>query len=131
MERLLYLSFWFNLRPPQLTTVAEYILIGFLVLLAGATIVSFFKKNQKGKSKNFYIMVWRRLYYFSLTNLILGLILLFFNYETIPFFSSRFWYVIWGIVMGMWLASIYKLFKTIPQKIKQAEQEESFKKYIP
>ncbi len=131
MENLLSLHFWFNIRPPQLTPLFQYSLITFIILLAAGCGFFFWKKRKKGKSKNFYITAWRKLYYFCGTNLILGLLLLLFNYEKTPFFSARFWYLVWLAEMLVWLFFIYKFLKTVPEKIKKAEQEENYKKYLP
>lgn len=131
METLLSLAFWFNTRPPRLTPTSQYLLITFIILLVAAALFFYFKKRSKGKNKNFYIKLWRDLYFFSLTNAVIGLLLLFFDSEKIPFFSSRFWYIVWGAVMVVWIYFIYKSARKIPQKIKKAEQEEQYKKYLP
>lgn len=131
MKNLLSIHFWFNVRPPQLTPLSQYLLIGLVILFLGSAIFFFFKKRKKGTKKNFYLEIWRNLYTFCLTNAILGSLFLFFNYQMIPFFSSRFWYVVWFLVMVTWIFFIIKKLKTVPEKIKQAEQQEKYKKYLP
>ncbi|OGF24220.1 hypothetical protein A3H66_02200 [Candidatus Falkowbacteria bacterium RIFCSPLOWO2_02_FULL_45_21] len=87
--------------------------------------------GKKRWAKSLYAAVWRVLYYFFLTNAIIGLILLFFNYEMVPFLSARFWFLFWGAGMIVWLFFIYKIIIKIPHKKEQLEKEKEFKKYIP
>lgn len=132
MPNFLSLSFWFNLYPPKLSQPYVYILIILVLGLILATFVFWFLKNQKGKSKNFKLQGFRSLYSFSITNAALGLLLLFFNFNKIPFFSARFWYPLWLVEMLVWLYFIFKFFRrSIPEKLKKAEQEEKYKKYLP
>ena len=130
-EKIITWNFWFNLRPGHLLPVYHYILIGFVVLLFILSAVFYVKKQNRKRKKNVNLPFWRQLYYFSLTNGIIGIMFIFFNYELIPFFSSRFWYPLWVIVMAVWLYFIFKLLKTIPEKIKQKEKEAEYSKYIP
>lgn len=129
MNNLLSLKFWFNLRPGNLSpAMLKYFFI-FIVILIILTFVFWLLKSRD--KKNLYNHVWQKLHLFSFTNLIIGLFLLFFVYELIPFLSARFWFIIWGSSMIAWLFFISLTFIKIP-KIKQKRAEEKkFKKYIP
>jgi len=62
---------------------------------------------------------------------IISLILLFFNHERISFFSARFWFLVWGIEMIIWLVFIIKKLKEIPKLREQLVKEKEYNKYIP
>lgn len=129
MNNLLTFKFWFNLRPEGLTPVFQKIFIVFVVALLALTLVfAYIKSSQK---KNLYSQFWRSLYYFSLTNTIIGAFLLFFNYEMVPFLSSRFWFLLWAALIIVWLFFIYKILVGIPKRKAQLEREKEFRKYIP
>ncbi|MBU4347054.1 hypothetical protein KJ586_03185 [Patescibacteria group bacterium] len=129
MNNLLSLKFWFNTRPGMPGVLYQrgfFVFIG--VLIVCAFVFALLRARDK---KNLYNPVWQNFFSFSLTNAIIGLILLFFTYELIPVLSSRFWFLFWGIEMIIWLVFIGKTLAGIPQKRKQLEQEREYKKYIP
>ena len=130
-NKILSWNFWFNLRPGHLMPVYHYILIGFTVLLFVLSSMFYIKKQNPKKKKNVNLPLWRHLYYFSLTNGILGLLFIFFNYQMVPFFSSRFWYPLWMLVMLVWLYFISRLLKTVPERIREKEKVEQYTKYLP
>ncbi|MFA5023904.1 MAG: hypothetical protein WC523_03030 [Patescibacteria group bacterium] len=127
MTNLLTLSYWFNLRPETLIPAGQKCFLGFIILLGVlALLIALFKK--KG---GIYRGFLKRLYGFSLSNALIGLILLFINYEMVPFFSARFWLALWIIIMLIWLIYILKNLKTIPAQKKNREAEKELKKYLP
>lgn len=128
MSNLLSLSFWFNLRPDILMPIYQKIFIGFVIFLAICSLVSWLISSKK---RNLYTFFWRKIYSFSLINFFVGLILLFFSHELIPFLSARFWFLLWGLSMAVWLVFIFKTLAVIPKKKKQIEKEREYKKYIP
>ncbi|MDD5031557.1 MAG: hypothetical protein PHR36_00750 [Patescibacteria group bacterium] len=128
MGNLLSLKFWFNLRPDALLPVYQKIFIFFvLALIVFFLFCRFFAKRKRG----LYTSFWRRLESFSLANTFIGLILLFFNYEFVPFLSARFWFLLWAIFMLTWLVFIAKSLLKIPENKKKLEEEREYKKYIP
>lgn len=127
MKNLLTLNYWFNLRPEALLPYAHKALIGLLIALAVLAIVTAFLKTKN----SLYRGLCKRLYSFFLTNTLLGLLLFFFNYEAVPFFSARFWIGLWFLLMIIWLFFILKSLKAIPAQKKQLEKEKELKKYIP
>lgn len=129
MGNLLTFKFWLDLRPEGLTPVFQKFFIIFVALLFVLTLIfAYIKSKQK---KNLYSQFWRSLYYFNLTNVIIGAFLLFFNYEIVPFLSSRFWFLLWAMLIIVWLFFLYKILVGIPRKKAQLEKEKEFKKYIP
>ncbi len=131
MNNLFSLSFWFRINPGIFTPIYQKILIGIILIFILLSILFWFKKKKRGKNKNFILGVWRKFYDFFTINSFLGLLLLFFCFEKIPFFSSRFWFILWGIEMITWLFFIFKHYKTIPSKIEKIEAKESYEKYLP
>jgi len=127
MTNLLTWRFWFTLRPETLTPLSQKLFIGFLIILA---VAAFLIALVKRKS-SIYRGSFKQLYNFCLSNAFIGLLLLFFNYELVPFFSARFWLAIWMVVMIVWFGFIIKKLKNIPLQKKQREQEKELKKYIP
>jgi hypothetical protein len=127
MNNLLNLSFWFDLRPPALIPVFNYIFIGFILFLIILMIVSFKFKNKHKVYKGVLIS----LYNFSFTNTIIGVILLFFNYQRVPFLAARFWFLFWAILILVWLFFIYKKLKKIPAQREKIVAQEEFNKYLP
>jgi len=129
MGNFLTWNFWFNLRPGAFIGLSLKIVLGFIALLIILTIVSGLIKRKW--SKSLYACFWSSLYVFFLTNVVIGLLLTFFNYEMVPFLSARFWFLLWLIGMLVWLFFIYKIMIKIPQKKALLEKEREFKKYIP
>lgn len=124
---LLSPSFWFNLRPGSMPQIERNLIIGLLLTLIIAAIIFFILK----KKKSFYKKILINLYDFCISNAFIGLLLLFFNYELVPFFSARFWFLIWAIVAIIWLVFVLKKLRKIPEKKKQAAEIDEIKKYLP
>lgn len=124
---LLSLSFWFNLRPGSMAQIYSYLLMGLIVLLFILAIIFFVAKRKK----SLYKKMLSNLYDFSVSSAFIGLLLLFFNYEIVPFFSARFWFLLWLIVSIIWLYYILKELKKIPARKKQLEETDEIKKYLP
>lgn len=124
---LLSLSFWFNLRPGSMPATYRNILLGVAISLLISAVIFFVLKRRKG----FYKKIFINLYDFSVSNAFFGLLLLFFNYELVPFFSARFWFLIWVISAIIWLYYILKKLKEIPEKKRKSEEVDEIKKYLP
>ncbi|MBU0721903.1 hypothetical protein KKA93_00375 [Patescibacteria group bacterium] len=129
MGNFLTWNFWFSARPGAFTELSFKIVLGFIFLLIILSIIS--RIIKKRWSRGLYSNFWSGLYTFFLTNAILGLVLTFFNYEMVPFLSSRFLLLFWAIGMLIWLFFIYRLVIKIPEKRARIEKEKEFKKYMP
>ena len=127
MSTLLTLAFWFNLRPGSLGSLSRNVFIGIILSLVILAILFFIAKKKKGLYKHFF----SNLYDFCLSNAVIGLLLLFFNYEVVPFFSAHFWYLLWIISAVLWLFSILKKLKKIATRKKQQNEVDEIKKYLP
>ena len=129
MGNFLTWNFCFSVRPGAFIGFSLKIVLGFIFLLIILSIVGGVIK--KRWSKSLYACFWSGLYTFFLTNAIIGLVLTFFNYEMVPFLSSRFWFLLWVVGMLVWLYFIYRIAIKIPEKRERLEKEKEFKKYIP
>ena len=128
MQNLLTLQYWFNIRPNALEGNAQR---GFLVFLLLLLIGCFVFQYLKTKKKGLYLKIWKSLQSFSIANLIIGLFLLFFTYELVPFLSARILFLIWGAGMITWLVFIGRNFLEIPKIKEERVKEQEFKKYVP
>jgi len=126
-QELFSLSFWFNLRPGSFSAVQRYFLLGFIGLLLVGLVVFFIIKRRPGKNR----YPARLFYDFCFTNALIGLILLFFNYELIPFLSAHFWYLLWLVAMVWWFISIIKRIKGVSKKRSEESSAPDLKKYLP
>jgi len=127
MQHLLSLSYWFNLRPETLSPLGQKLFSILLLLFLMAVILILATKNKSGLYRGFL----KRISNFCVGNIIIGSILLFFNYEIIPFFSARFWLAIWGVIMAIWLYFIFKSLKKIKAIKNEKGRLDEFKKYLP
>lgn len=128
MRNLFTLKLWFNTQPGQLTPLALKGIAGLLIALLIATVIFLLIKNKK---RSIYYRIWQKLYFFSLSNLVIGLFLFFFAYELLPFLSMRFWFLLWGIGMAVWVGFIIKALLEIPRIKEKRIKEEEYRKYIP
>jgi amino acid transporter len=129
MNTLLSPSFWFKLRPGLLSPFVFRSLIVFLVILIAGLIV--FNLLKKQKTAGLYRKIWLKLGNFCLANLIIGLFLLFFAFEQLPFLAMRIWFLLWALGMIVWFLYIVKVMSKIPDIKKEKQEKEEFQKYIP
>lgn len=127
MQNLINFGYWFSLRPEALSPIAQKLFIGFIILLALICLLTAIFKNHGGIYRGFL----KKIYSFSFANAVIGLFILFFNYELIPFLSARFWLGLWLIMMIVWLIFILKYLRKIPATKKRVAAEKEFNKYLP
>ena len=127
MMNLLTFNYWFNLSPGSFIKPAQIGLIIFLAILLVAGLVFSVGKKKKGD----YRFLMAKLQEFSFLNMFLGLLLFFFDQQSIRFFSARFWFLIWIIFMIFSLFKIAKNFKNMLERREERKKEKDFKKYLP
>ncbi|HZJ40905.1 MAG TPA: hypothetical protein VFD16_01410 [Candidatus Saccharimonadales bacterium] len=127
MKNLFTWKYWFTVNPEPLTALAFKVLIAIIVLLLLAAIITAIYKRRSG----LYRGVLKKMYNLSAVNFIIGLIILFFNYENVPFFASRMWLGFWVLEIIIWKLFIIKSLCAIPKKKKALEAEKELKKYLP
>ena len=128
MKYLFSFDFWFNLRPGSFSGLSQNIFIVFILLLFFFSFFLYFFRSLFKKENQFLCSSF---FYFSLINAFIGSFLLFVNYELIPFFSARFWLILWIIIMITWIIFIFKKKDEYLKKLKQKEKNRNYKKYIP
>jgi hypothetical protein len=127
MQNILTTKFWFSNNPPALLPIFFNLLIIALAIFLLASLAFYVLKRKKSA----YQYIFSYLFDFSLTNLFIAILVTFFNYEKITFFSARFWLILWFIELLTWLVFILIKLKKIPERRKRKEKEKEFKKYIP
>ncbi len=125
---LLTMSYWTNLRPEALSPLGLKV---FVILLGGFAVLAFLIKILKGNKRGLYYKIWQNLLSFFLTNFFIGLVLLFFSYESIPFLAARIWLLVWLLSMLAWLGFIIKFLLKIPNIKQEKSKEREYNKYIP
>jgi len=129
MGNLLTVQFWLNIRPGVLSPNLQTAFIMFIGLSLLLTVIFWYIRKQQKKS--LYNRIYKKLYSLNLMNLVVGVIFLFFTIELIPLLSARFWFLIWGIGILVWLFFIGQAVFKIPIIKKDLAKEELYKKYIP
>ncbi len=127
MSNLLAFGYWFQLQPEPLMNFSWNLLIGINIVLFILAVAFAVLKMRSGIWRGLY----KRLYSFCLTAAIIGLFILFSNYEQIPFFMARFWIAIWVLIMAIWLFFILRDLRSIPQKIQELAEQKEKAKYLP
>jgi hypothetical protein len=128
MDKLLTISYWVIIRPGQIEPFLFQGLVIFIAILVLITLISYLLKKRKS---GLYFKIWAKLNTFSLSNFIIGLFLLFFIREQLPFLAMRLWLLVWILSMLVWLGFIVKQLIKIPEIKKKAKEEKEFQKYIP
>lgn len=129
-ENMNFLSFhyWFNSRPGDLSSAG----LKLFVLFLGALLIAAFIALVKTRSKqNIYKKVWGEIITFAVTNFILGGVILFLFYESVPFLSARIIGALWLISMPLWLYFSLRGIKDVSLQREKRLREQEFKKYIP
>ncbi len=127
MSKFFSFAFWFNQRPGALVSFWKTILV---VIIFSSLILSIFTFIIK-KHNSFYANITEKIFNFFTLNFFISLFLFFFNQESIPMLSSRFWYIVWFIIMAIWAISIIRCALKLPDKKRKFEKEKEFQKYLP
>jgi hypothetical protein len=128
---LLSARFWFTPQPgPLLSVVARFLLIIFavcLILATGFFIWSYFKR---GDHITFKLL--KKFQNFFTTLGIVGFAILFFFWQQIPYLSSRFWLIVWLLILLIWAGYIGRFaFFEAPKKRTELQEKAKFEKYLP
>lgn len=75
---------------------------------------------------------WRRVGSLSIGAGIAALVFLFFRYEHVPFFSARFWMVLWALVVGgLIIRLLWKLKRNLPAEVAAHAAAQTRRQYLP
>lgn len=103
LSKLVDISYWLNPGPGELSGAYLYFFITLFGVFVFFKILFRYMGRQyvqglhKAQQKVLY-----RVETFCLTLGVSGLIWVFLRYELVPFFSARFWLIVWLIVLVMW-----------------------------
>jgi len=125
---LLSWNYWFNTRPAPFEGWTQIALLSLIVLMVALVIFSKTKQRQK---KIVYKKLWIKLFNFGLAQTIIGLFLAFFNFQMVPILMSKFWYLLWLIVVAVWLFFLIRFALTLPKRKTELIQKKEFEKYLP
>lgn len=114
-----------------ITTNVFRIAVGIYILIfALAIIFSLLRKKQTITVS--YRKAMQKLSTWCFSFSIVGLILMFFRHQLIPYLGMRVWSMIWFIICIVWMLYIIKyIFVNIPKQRKDLKIREEFEKYIP
>lgn len=127
MTNLFTLSFWFASGAIPLSAPFKWLLLAMTGVFLVITIILGVIKSKKSPYRGLLIS----LYSFCLTNSIIGLLLSFFHWQEVVFFTARYWLLLWVLAMLLWLIFILTKIKQIPKAREELQQEKQFNKYIP
>lgn len=118
-----------NLLP--ITTNVFRLAVGIYVLIfILAILLSILRKKDRFAKPYRRIMQKFSGWCFSFS--IVGLILMFFRHQLIPYLGMRAWTMIWFVICAAWMIYILKyLFVNIPRQKKDLKIREEFEKYLP
>ncbi|MDD5438128.1 MAG: hypothetical protein PHC70_03220 [Patescibacteria group bacterium] len=128
---LLTLNFWFQMQPPMFLA---WVNIFFLVVFAAMVIVGIIAKVYAVKS-NLEKLLRRAVHRAGnllLTMGLIGLLICFFTYETVPILSMRIWLLVWLGSAIAWAWSIIRYVRVeIPAKHEMQVERERVNKWLP
>ncbi|MDP2586239.1 MAG: hypothetical protein Q8P32_00490 [Candidatus Komeilibacteria bacterium] len=131
MSQFLQLSFWFDKYPLPFFALAMWVALGVLIAAVAFGAWSKWQSNKNGLDKLTKI-VWQKLGSLFLSFGIVGLILMFFKQQRVPYLGMRFWLALWLVICLVWLAFILKfIFKEIPRIKEERKKQAEIKKYLP
>lgn len=105
-----------------------FLTIFFAALIIGSIVSAILKIKANRLLKKFY----GNCYGLLLTMGLIGLLLIFFRFEAVPYLASRLAILIWFLVFVLWLGNIliYR-FVVYPKAIQANIAKEKFEKYLP
>jgi UDP-N-acetylmuramyl pentapeptide phosphotransferase/UDP-N-acetylglucosamine-1-phosphate transferase len=124
-------KYWFELSPAPMSGTTEKILLAFFVAIFIAGIFLRIVERRKTLDR-FKTRLVRKFVSLSFTMSCFGLLFLFFSFEQVRLFGSRFWYLFWLLGLAVWTGFIlYDYFKVAPRERLVEEVRRQREKYLP
>jgi hypothetical protein len=123
-------KYLFAVQPgPFLPIVFKFIVPFFAVLIIlGMIAKKFAKKNHFRPVKIFFT----KIYHFTITMGVLGLVYVFFRQQDVIYLAMPLWLLLWAVGALVWLSFILKYYFTDrPKQIEELSDEVEKKKYLP
>ncbi|MCR4279821.1 MAG: hypothetical protein NUV82_00135 [Candidatus Komeilibacteria bacterium] len=131
MSNWLQLEYLFSRSLPPIEAEVFNMGIGlYLIIFVAAVVFALLRK--KKNILNLYRRLWQKLSNWSFAFSIVGLLLLFFRHQMIPYLGMRGWTLIWWVFSLLWLLYILKYWLIeVPRQKEMLEARENFDKYLP
>lgn len=129
MGYLLDLVYWFNSRPEPISRHGQKMIASIIAILIVIAVIILTKAY--GEKIQSYKPTLKKLLPFCFTNSLIGLYLIFVNYEIIPVLRARFWFVVWGIIVVIWIISLIRDINKRKKRKEDHAKEIELKKYLP
>ncbi len=131
MTRFLQTSFWFDRYPLPFFELAMWVTLGVFAVVLAFGIWSKLRANKTGLDK-LTASIWQKFGNLFLSLGLVGLVLLFFKQQRLPYLGMRFWLGLWALICLVWLGFILKyIFIEVPKKKEEKKKQEELRKYIP
>jgi len=115
---------------PITTNVFRFAVGVYILIFVLAVVFSVLRQSKRFAAP--YRRVMQKLAKWCFSFSIVGLILMFFRNQLIPYLGMRAWTMIWFVICAAWFIYILKfLFVNIPKQKKNLRIKEDFEKYLP
>lgn len=131
LTKLIDLSYLFEKRPnPESAMLFGLAIIaGLMIIGSGITWIAYVRKE---RTLSLYRSIRERLVRWLFTGGFVTLILIFFRFEGIPYFGSRAWLFLWGVVLAIWSVTILiYILKKFPKERSLYQEQVERSRYLP
>ena len=124
-------AFWFDLTPVRMTPVFETLFfVLFATLLIAGSVIRIYVRNRN--LERYVAQAWRRAAKIASVSGVLGFVILFFAFEEVQFFGSRFWFLAWFVGVAIAVALTVRFVKRDVPVLRVREQSRAdVNKYLP
>lgn len=130
LNKLFSLSYLFDRYPN--TGFSWPVMIILLIIFIGALILAFYAGHKRKLSSGNFKKLWGKIQVWSWTAGLTGLLFVYLREVRALYLSSRFWLLLFLIIMIIWALLIAKYWKKeIPAKEERQKQSEEFNKWLP
>jgi len=119
-----------NYMAPISSATFKLATIVYLLFFIAAIVFSFIRKGKE--IDKLYVRLFQRLGNWCFSLSIVGLLLMFFRHQLVPYLGMRAWSLLWWLICAIWMIYILKyLLVNIPKQKKKLKIKEEFEKYLP
>lgn len=133
LSDLLDIRYWFTINPGLVSDkMAIAFVVFFSLFIIAKLLLRFMGRQYITNLSKYHHSALYRIENACLTMGLLGLLWTFLSYETIPFFSGRFWFLFWGIGLVVWAYIIFYYIRfEIPAFLEKDKNRAQLNKYLP
>lgn len=124
-------GFWFDLTPVRMVPVFEAsFFVLFAALVIGGAVIRIYLRNRP--QEKYVAILWRRIAKIASISGVLGFVILFFAFEEVQVFGSRFWFLVWAVGVTYAAVSLARFMKhQVPQLRLREQSRAEVNKYLP